>query len=614
MIESTSSRLAGLDGLRGWAVIAVVAFHSGILRAGWVGVDVFMALSGFLITGVIVRELDTNGRLRLDAFWRRRARRLVPALLLTLALIAIVTAVEPRGWTIPTPREMLGALTYTSNWLRLGIERTYWQMFDSPSALDHLWSLAIEEQFYVVWPLVMVAAWRWGGKRGAITVAAAAFVVTAVTQVVSARTGSSIERLYVGTDTRAPAFLAGALMSLTRARMIEWRTTVRGVAALVGTGVVVVACFALDGQSRATYSGLLLAVSVAGAIVVAVVSTFDNSHRAMWGIVNQPIRLVGRWSYGIYLVHWPVILLVGVDRFEPAVRFVVAMALSVAVAALSYEYFEKPILDRGIRRKAFAIVGVLVVAVGAFAVSERPVPEVTDDDFAALTTPLPSVDPSDSVPTSSPTSETERERVLVIGDSVIYGMIDELVTVGASMGLEVAVRAAPGCTTSTLRDDQNNAFALDLCAAIRAGLHDDVERFQPDRIVIFYGGTWDPFVWNGERLAPCSSAGQERMREGLDALLVDVGGPTHVRIVIPPQMAGAYGPEAVGAADCYARMYLATPDVTFIRLDEFVCPADVDRCADEVEGVRLRHDGLHFSPEGIGIVTPMILSGVEESK
>jgi peptidoglycan/LPS O-acetylase OafA/YrhL len=96
VIESTSSRLAGLDGLRGWAVIAVVAFHSGILRAGWVGVDVFMALSGFLITGVIVRELDTDGRLRLGAFWRRRVRRLVPALLLTLALIAIVTAVEPR--------------------------------------------------------------------------------------------------------------------------------------------------------------------------------------------------------------------------------------------------------------------------------------------------------------------------------------------------------------------------------------------------------------------------------------------------------------------------------------------------------------------------------------
>ena len=600
----------GLDGLRGWAVIAVVAFHSGLLDAGWVGVDVFMALSGFLITGVIVRELDADGRLRLGNFWRRRARRLVPALLLTLALIAIVTTVEPNGWTIPTPREMLGALTYTSNWLRLGVERTYWQMFDAPSALDHLWSLAIEEQFYVVWPLVMVAAWKWRGKRGAITAATVGFIVTAAIQVVSARTGSSIERLYVGTDTRAPAFLAGALMCLTRARLIEWRATVRGFVALVGAGVVVFACFALDGQSRATYSGLLLAVSAAGAVVVAVVSTFDASHRAMWGIVNRPIRLVGRWSYGIYLVHWPVILLVGVDRFEPAVRFVVAMALSVAAAALSYEYFEKPILDRGIERKVFAIVGVLVVAIGAFAVSERPVPEVTDEEIAALTTPLPSNDLSDSDPTSSATSETERERVLVIGDSVIYGMNDELVSVGASMGLDVAVRAAPGCTTSTSRDDQNNAFALDLCVAIRAGLHDDVERFQPDRIVILYGGTWDPFVWNGERLAPCSSAGQERMREGLDALLVDIGGPTRVQIVVPPQMAGAYGPEAVGAAECYARMYLATPDVTFVRLDEFVCPVDATSCADKVDGVRLRYDGLHYSPEGIEVVAPMILGAV----
>lgn len=600
----------GLDGLRGWAVIAVVAFHSGLLDAGWVGVDVFMALSGFLITGVIVRELDADGRLRLGAFWRRRARRLVPALLLTLALIAIVTAVEPNGWTIPTPREMLGALTYTSNWLRLGVERTYWQMFDAPSALDHLWSLAIEEQFYVVWPIVMVAAWKWRGKRGAITAATVGFIVTAAIQVVSARTGSSIERLYVGTDSRAPAFLAGALMCLTRARLIEWRATVRCFVALVGAGVVVFACFALDGQSRATYSGLLLAVSAAGAVVVVMVSTFDASHRTMWGIVNRPIRLVGRWSYGIYLVHWPVILLVGVDRSEPAVRFVVAMALSAAAAALSYEYFEKPILDRGIRRKVLAIVGVLVVAIGAFAVSERPVPEVTDEEIDALTTPLPSNELSDSDPTPSATSETERQRVLVIGDSVIYGMNDELVSVGASMGLDVAVRAAPGCTTSTSRDDQNNAFALDLCAAIRTGLRDDVERFQPDRIVIFYGGTWDPFVWNGERLAPCSSTGQERMREGLDALIVDIGGPTHVQIVVPPQMAGAYGPEAIGAAECYARMYLATPDVTFVRLDEFVCPIDATSCADEVEGDRLRHDGLHYSPEGIEVVVPMILGAV----
>ena len=601
-ISSSTPRFAGLDGLRGWAVIAVVAFHSGALRAGWVGVDLFMALSGFLITGVLVRELEIDGRVRFARFWARRARRLFPALLLVVAFVAVVSAVQPTGWTIPTPREAWGALTYSSNWLRLGESRSYWQMFDAPSAFDHLWSLAIEEQFYLVWPVVLFAAWRWRGRRGATIAAAVGLVLAGATQVILIRSGATIERVYVGTDTRAPAFLAGALCFMIRPNVIAWSMLARRWLTLGSVSILVVACFVFDGESTNVYQGPLLVVSLAGALLVTLTSTFASPTMALRPLFDRPWRAIGRWSYGIYLVHWPVILLIGVDRWSAPVRLGLAMTISTVVAAASYEFFERPVLDRGIPRRAvpIAVLAFAAVVVATAATVESRVPEVTDDDIAALGRPLPT-------PTRSPLESSDAERVLVVGDSVIFGMVDELVAFGRSVNLEVAVRSAPGCTTSTRRDDQNNAFSLDLCASIRAGLRDDVERFQPDRVVVFYGGTWDPFVWDGARYSPCSEAGQLRMREGVDALMTDLGPDAEIEIVIPPQMAGAYGPEAEGAAECYARVYLATAGATFVRLDEYVCPVDASECADTVDGVELRHDGLHYSPAGIDVVVPMLL-------
>lgn len=597
--NESSPRFAGLDGLRGWAVIAVVAFHAGLLDAGWIGVDVFMALSGFLITGVIIRDLDAKDPSILRRFWVRRARRLVPALLLVIAIVSVVTLFEPEGWTIPTSREVWGALTYTSNWLRLGESTSYWQMFDAPSAFDHLWSLAIEEQFYVVWPIVMIVAWKWRGHRGAMVVAGLGFILTATAQIVLAQKGVEIERIYVGTDTRAPAFLAGAMVNIGIARITSIASRARVTLGVVTASFILCASVAFDGDSRATYSGLLLAVSVSGAVLVGVLSTFDGSLFGMRLVEIGPLRMLGRWSYGLYLIHWPVIILLGVDRWNSPVRFMLAMAISTGFAALSYEFFERPILERRFLRLAFPVLSVAVVtlAIISTATSREVPPEVSDAEVRELTTPIP-------VP-----PDPGAVRVLVVGDSVVFGMKDELMSLGRERGARVAVRAAPGCTTSQSRDDQNNLFSLDLCVSIRLGLKADVRRLSPDRVILFYGGTWDPFVWEGERYDPCSPDGQSLMRESLDRLLVDLGPSAHVEIVIPPQMGGDYGKEAVGAAACYRNMYLATKNVDFIRLDQFVCPAEAVTCPDEFYGSRLRYDGLHYSPEGIAVVAPIILAG-----
>ncbi|NCZ69194.1 MAG: acyltransferase [Actinobacteria bacterium] len=609
MIESTSPRLAGLDGLRGWAVIAVVAFHTGLLRAGWVGVDVFMALSGFLITGVIVRELDASNGLRLRRFWGRRARRLAPALLVLIGLVALVSAIAPDGWTAPTPREVWGAFTYSSNWLRLGVERSYWQMFDAPSPFDHLWSLAVEEQFYVVWPIMMVVAWRLWGRRGTMIVGTILAIMASASQVWLSLAPVSIERIYVGTDTRAPAFLFGALANLMISRLPLAKVRIRFTLAFLIAAALVVASVVFDGDARWTYRGPLLVASLCGAGLVGLVASLHEYGWASPLLAGRSIRALGRWSYGIYLFHWPIVLLIGIDRGSSWLRFSATMVVATLLASFSHRVLERPILEHGVSRRfvPFAMVAVGAVVVGSAITSSEPIPEMSDRDIQVMTSPLPQ-------PTIPATPGPPPERVLVVGDSAVFGLRGALVDVGRSMDMDVEVRAAPGCTTSRLREDQNNLFSLDLCAAIRVGLTDDVERFRPDRIILFYAGTWDPFVWSGERLSPCSSDGGARIRQGMEELLTDLGRTSRIQLVIPPQMSEAYAPETPGVAACYAREYLSIEGIDFIRLDEFVCPVDVDRCADEVGGVRLRHDGLHFSPEGIEIVTPMILSGVEESQ
>ena len=151
---------AGLDGLRALAVLAVLAFHTGLLRAGWIGVDVFFALSGYLITGLLITEAAAHGSVRLGDFWRRRARRLVPALLVLLGIVALFDRIGSEQWRAPSRGDIWGTLTYTANWVRLAGQQNYWELFAAPSPLEHVWSLAIEEQFYVLWPLIFMLAWR----------------------------------------------------------------------------------------------------------------------------------------------------------------------------------------------------------------------------------------------------------------------------------------------------------------------------------------------------------------------------------------------------------------------------------------------------------------------
>src|SRR3954471_14775641 len=253
-VERDGNRLPhvpALDGLRGVAVAIVVAFHLGRLKGGFLGVDLFFVLSGFLITSLLVVGWRNEGRLDFGGFWSRRARRLLPAMLVVVAAVALYA----RWWANPlelkTIRgEGLATLFYAANWHQIFAHTNYWDTIRSPSPLLHTWSLAIEEQFYVLWPLlvggVLVLSRRAGRRLTPLLVMTAALATMSVLAMVTMHHGpADVLRVYLGTDTRAAGLLFGAVVALIFARRD------RPVGKVAARGLEVVGGIALAGLAVA---------------------------------------------------------------------------------------------------------------------------------------------------------------------------------------------------------------------------------------------------------------------------------------------------------------------------------------------------------------------------
>lgn len=359
-----AGRFAGLDGLRAIAVGAVLLYHlsPGALVGGYLGVDIFFVISGFLITALALRERDDSGRIDLRAFWMRRARRLLPAI--ALLLLACSTAAWAIGGNVLVglDRQLIGAATFSSNWLSIQAARSY---FDgtSPELFRNLWSLAVEEQFYLLWPLVLIVvlvprrvAWRWavvGVLAGASALAMAVLFVP----------GADSTRVYYGTDTHSFGLLVGALTAFA-ARAIAarpvWRHTRRpSPAVLVGVAAVslaglVAAMVAMPADSAVAYRGGLVGVAL---LTVALIGTaIAPGSPVGTALDGRVLSWVGARSYGLYLWHWPVFVLIVAALPEwPRTGAsgwalgAVALGVSVAAAWFSYRYVETPIRRRGVR-------------------------------------------------------------------------------------------------------------------------------------------------------------------------------------------------------------------------------------------------------------------------
>ena len=351
-------RAPGLDGVRALAVLAVVGFHEGAseLSGGFLGVDVFFVLSGFLITDLLATQYDRLGR-RLDLrdFWSRRARRLLPALALMLIVVtAAATVIEP-GQSASLRLALLAAVTYTSNWYQILHHVSYFAslgLFTAPPPLDHLWSLAIEEQFYLIWPLILwVLILRLNGRRARVTATLILAAMSALAMALEYSPGDP-SLVYYGTDTHASALLIGAALALAFPLATVMSLPASQVRRLDAAGVVGLVLLAwaaghFSGNDRAVYpAGLILAAVGAAGLVAAAAGT--GVIAAMTSL--PPLRWVGIRSYGIYLWHWPVIALAGAITGPgptSAWLWLLEAAVTIGLACASWRFVETPILRDG---------------------------------------------------------------------------------------------------------------------------------------------------------------------------------------------------------------------------------------------------------------------------
>ena len=329
----------GLDGLRAVAVIAVLGYHGDVtwMRGGFIGVDIFFVLSGFLITRLLLDEQARTRTVHFGRFYARRALRLLPA----LAAVLGACVVYAYGWLDPTvaartARDAIATATYHLNWkLALGEHPPF-------GLLDHAWSLAIEEQFYLAWPLVAVVVLRRWGPRGVFVVATGGALAAAALRFGLSLHGTPDRRIYYGTDTHADGLLAGAAL----AAWSVWRCALprqprwAGPVALAGLGTAVVV-FDL-GTAGVDRAGILL---VAVATMLVIVDVVRGGVLAGC-LAARPLVAIGRVSYGLYLWHWPVYLVVNGDRFDLSapILLLVRLAVTALVTTVSWLAIEQPAL------------------------------------------------------------------------------------------------------------------------------------------------------------------------------------------------------------------------------------------------------------------------------
>src|SRR5215831_5826174 len=354
--------MPGLDGLRALAVLAVIAYHLGLgwAPSGMLGVGVFFTLSGYLITDLLLAQHEITGRLQLADFWLRRARRLLPALFVMLAVVAAWVTLLDRDQLPAIRGAVASSAACVGNWWLIAQHSSYFAQFAPPMPLGHLWSLAVEEQFYLIWPWLLLLGLRWarGRRRARTRLAEATLLLAAVSAVAMAllyRPGYDPTRIYDGTDTRAFAVLIGAALAFVWPSRHLGRNvteTARWILDGIGmTGLVIIAVliWRIGEYSPFLYRGGMVLLSVGTALTVGAAASPASRLGVLLGI--RPLRWVGVRSYGIYLWHYPIIVLTTpANGRDGLARGALQIAAAFGVAALSWRFVEEPVRHGAIGR------------------------------------------------------------------------------------------------------------------------------------------------------------------------------------------------------------------------------------------------------------------------
>lgn len=594
-----------IDGLRGIAVLAVLLYHgkASWARGGFLGVDLFFALSGYLITALLLVERQEKGRVDAKAFWIRRAKRLLPALFLMMLAVAVYVALFAGSEEAGRLRsDGLATMFYGGNWWYALSGASYFENFQ-PSMFRHTWSLGIEEQFYLVWPLVFIFGYRWFKGRVDLLayVVAGLAVLSAALMFLLYVPENDPSRVFYGTDTRAQALLLGAALALIMHGQVKrvLPPRVLEIAGLVAFGVFASFFVLASDQQGWMYQGGFLLVAIASVVMIAAAAGPQDT------IMNQalsirPLRWVGMISYGLYLWHWPIFVFLNEERtgLSGYPLLGVRLLVTFAVAVASYYLIEMPVRrsDYSSRSLTLTLVGATLVMVVLFFGATTMIGGATDPILANRST-----DPN-------------ARRILVNGDSAAFRLAYYYSGFGA---LNVDTAAQLGC--GVVRG-QNQPVAR---PPLGAGTCDNwpqkwqtaEKNFKPNLTVVGIGA-WEVYdkKVDGNVYHVGTPDWRTYVRSELEYALklgTPNGGPI-VFLNVPcyrdTNSVGAApdpernDPDRIDALNRALTEFAAAhkAQVHLLDLKSFLCPGG--KYADEIEGAKIRDDGIHYTKEGAAVV------------
>jgi peptidoglycan/LPS O-acetylase OafA/YrhL len=574
-----------LDGLRGLALLGVLLFHAnGALPGGYLGVDLFFVLSGFLITSLLLAEHRETGRIALGPFWIRRARRLFPALLSLMPIVAIYGRYFARTDELLTVRaQALAALAYVANWQAIFRHQSYWQLFAAPSPLEHTWSLSIEEQFYVVWPLLVSLVLRRRTERTLLYVCLTLSALSMAAMLFFFDPGNTT-RAYLGTDTRMTGILLGAALATfispnTRfGARAERALDVGGLLAALGLGV---AWATLRGTNPFLYHGGFWLTELGALLLIACAIAGERSLVAR-ALSIRPLTWLGTISYGVYLWHWPVNVFLTTERTHlhglglHALRF----ALTLAIAIASYRFLEQPIRRHGVPFNRPLYIVPAAVALSVFLVVHATYAEGRSEPPA----------PTAQLPSSTP--EFVRFRIAVFGDSTANSLGWSLRNLHGQ-GVAVELMGKDGC--SMLEDTcQGSQWA------------EQVRQLRPNVSIVYLAGVFlYGFHVKSDWHTACRPDWDAKLGRVLALRLAELSqeGST-VFAATTPYPVGPYENDSHDRQEFHERVdcinavirksAAAVPGVRVLDIGNRLCPGGV--CQQDVGASEpVRPDGVHFS-------------------
>jgi peptidoglycan/LPS O-acetylase OafA/YrhL len=661
VVAERMAYLPALDGLRAVAVTLVVAYHLDfeLARGGFLGVDLFFVISGFLITTLLVKEHEGSGRIALGQFWTRRFRRLVPPLVVMTAATVAATRLYslPEQWS-SIRWDAAAAVGYVANWRFILDEQSYFETLLGPSPLRHTWSLAVEEQWYLLWPAVVlglvVIARRFGWGRFVPLTAIAVGIAASALRMAALYDPADPTRVYFGTDTRAQQLLVGAalawLLSQHRLPTAARRSRARSATVVVAFVAFIAVAATTSDESTWLYHGGFVAVSLLCAVVVWAVADVDGPMN--WLGVG-PLVWLGTRSYAIYLWHWPVIVFVGapmgLDLPRPALA-AVQVALTLVLAELSFRVVERPI-RRSSLRPTLLVGGWTAISVATAVVAALVLvaPEGRSLDAVDVVRPnvtIPSPTPSIPSPTADPSAGTGKgpgsstpaqtvestvpadpTTVLLLGDSTALSLAERR-TMDPGPEWNVQAFARLGCSISDGNPlDVGSDVGIiqgENCSLWRTEWADAVAQVEPDITVVMVGA-WEVLdhLIDGVAVRFPDPAWFDVVRAGVrESLEIAGAGADDTRVVLlaVPCMRQApdtilstvarNDPARVAAFNEVLRQEAAQhPNVDVIDLNDRLCPQG--NYLEAVDGAPLRFDGVHVTTEGANYVWTWLLDELD---